>query len=377
MTVALVTNYLPPYRLPLYELLAERFDVEVFCFGGEAHYVPAALRDLDAQIAAARFPAHRLERQRDAASVADSHEAVIASTAGRVALPAAYRGARRRERPFVLWASLWRHPRTPAHALSWPMMRRLYRRADAVLTYGPHVSEYVAGQRGSDDGVFVAPQAVEPELFGRTVEPGEVAALRHELDVPVGRIVLYAGRLVEDKGVRVLLDAWGRVGDGDATLCLVGDGPLTDGNELRGAERVRLAGRLERERLPVAYAAADVVVVPSVATRRFLEPWGLVCNEAMHQGRPLIATDAVGAAAGGLVRDGETGAVVPAGDPAALAEAIERLLADAPLRSRLGESARELVSDFSYARAADAFGQALDTALARTPGRLRRAPKVR
>ena len=80
--------------------------------------------------------------------------------------------------------------------------------------------------------------------------------------------------------------------------------------------------------------------MPSIATRRFLEPWGLVCNEAMSQGRPVIATDAVGAAAGGLVRDGETGLVVPAGDARALAEAIERLLGDAQLRADLGRGAR-------------------------------------
>ena len=104
VAVALVTNYLPAYRIPLYTLLAERLGVEVYCFGGEGHYVPEAMRDLDRQLESAPFPAHRLERQRDAAELAAGHDAVIASTAGRVALPSAYRGARRARRPFVLWA---------------------------------------------------------------------------------------------------------------------------------------------------------------------------------------------------------------------------------------------------------------------------------
>jgi glycosyltransferase involved in cell wall biosynthesis len=367
MTVALVTNYLPDYRLPLYELLAQRLGVELYCFGGEGHYVPASLRDLDRQIERARFPAHRLSHQRDAAALARSHEAVIASTAGRVALPAAYLGARRARVPFVLWASLWRHPRTPAHVASLPLMRKIYRRSAAVVTYGTHVSKYVARIRGRAEDVFVAPQAVEAHLFGRTVTAEETGAWREQAQAADGPLVLFVGRLVEDKGVRVLLDAWRRARTHGAALCLVGDGPLASDPALAGAPGVKLLGHAERAELPVAYAAADLVVVPSIATRRFLEPWGLVCNEAMHQGRPVVATTAVGAAAGGLVRDGETGLVVRAGAPEALAAALERLIGDPALRERLGARAREAVREYSYERAAGAFAQALQ-ATRRTGG---------
>ena len=79
------------------------------------------------------------------------------------------------------------------------------------------------------------------------------------------------------------------------------------------------SARSTPEPLRDVYAACDVLVVPSVPTRTFREPWGLVVNEAMNQGLAVIATDAVGAAAGGLVRDGENGLIVPAGDERALA----------------------------------------------------------
>jgi glycosyltransferase involved in cell wall biosynthesis len=357
--VALVTNYLPPYRLPLYRLLAERLGVEVHCFGGEGHFVPEALRNLDDQLEAADFPAYSLTYQRDAFALARDYEAVIASLVGKVAVPAAFFGARRHGRPFVLWASLWRHPRTPGHVASFPLMRHIYRRSDSVLTYGPHVSEYVERHRGTAEGVIVAPQAVEPEVFGRTVPAAEIAAWRADLGLGDVPLVLFVGRLVEEKGVGVLTEAWRRLG-GNAALCLVGD--QTAGLNWGFGTEVVWAGRLERERLPVAYAAADVVVMPSIATRRFLEPWGLVCNEAMMQGTPVIASTAVGAAAGGLVRDGETGLVVEAGDASALANAIERLLGDAPLRRRLGEQGREAVAEYTYERAAAAFGDALQVA---------------
>jgi glycosyltransferase involved in cell wall biosynthesis len=360
MPIALVTNYLPPYRLPLYSLLHERYGVEVHCFGGEPHYVPEALRDLDRQLREAPFPAHRLARQRDARALARKNDAVIAAIAGRVALPAAYRGARRAKTPFVLWASLWRHPLTLSHSLSFYLMRRIYRRSDAIVTYGDHVSRYVKRYRRTEEGIFVAPQAVEPEIFGREVSHGEQAAWRAEAGIPPDRrIVLFVGRLVPDKGVDVLLRAWRRLGREDAVLCLVGDGPLSD--QARG-EGVVLAGRMERERLPVAYAAATTVVIPSIATRRFLEPWGLVCNEAMHQGTPVIASAAVGAVPGALVLHGATGLVVRSGDDRELAAAIAQLLDDEPLRERLSNLSREAVESFGYESAAVAFGEALSFA---------------
>ena len=92
------------------------------------------------------------------------------------------------------------------------------------------------------------------------------------------------------------------------------------------------------------YAGSDAVVVPSVQTRDFLEPWGLVVNEAFDQGVAVIASSAVGAAAGGPVRNEETGLVVPAGDANALARAIRRLHDDPALRSRLGAAGREAVA---------------------------------
>jgi glycosyltransferase involved in cell wall biosynthesis len=107
------------------------------------------------------------------------------------------------------------------------------------------------------------------------------------------------------------------------------------------------------------YAGADVVVIPSVRSRRFLEPWGLVANEAMHQRIPVIATDAVGAAAGGLVRHGETGLVVPAGDARALAGALRRLHGDRALRERLGEAGARAAARLTFEGWAAGFAAAL------------------
>ena len=287
---------------------------------------------------------------------------MIAPFAGGATLPAAYMGARRFERPFVLCASVWAQPRSVAHAAALPMIRLIYRDADAVVAYGEHVRRFVAGIRGRDDDVFVAPQSVEPRLFGRHVSETEIAAFRSEHRVGDGPLVLYAGRLVPEKGIDVLLDAWPTV-SADATLVLIGDGTLAA--RAAGAPRTRLLGALMRADLPVAYAASSFALLASIPTPRFREPWGLVCNEAMHQGRPVIATTAVGAVAGGLVADGETGVVVAPGAAGALAAAIESLLCDEALRSRLGERARQAVAAYTYDAMVEAFDRAISAARSR------------
>ncbi|HWE34783.1 MAG TPA: glycosyltransferase family 4 protein [Solirubrobacteraceae bacterium] len=359
MRVVLLTTYLAGYRVPLYERLHQRYGIEVLCYGGGERYVPAWFKDLDAQLAAAPFPARWLQGgAREAFAVSRRYDAVIAPFAGGAVLPAAYFGARR----FVLWASVWAQPRGFRHAVALPVTQRIYRRADAVVAYGEHVRRFVAGVRGRDDDVFVAPQSVEPELFARTVDPDSLRAFRAQHRLGDGPLAVYVGRLVAEKGVALLLDAWRDV---DATLVVIGDGPLE--SQARIARNVRFLGPLAREQLPVAYAASLFALLPSIPTPLWREPWGLVCNEAMHQRRPIIASDAVGAVAGGLVRDEVNALVVPAGDREALARAATRLLGDRSLRARLGTEALQSVAPYTYDAMADAFGRALAVAIKPSP----------
>ena len=332
--VALVTGVVSEHRLEPFRLLAEREDVEVLSWHEPAEH---------SQLEAARLAG------------SDRYRAVICGLGGRVALPATYLAARRGHVPFILWASLWAHPRTPAHALSLVPMRAIYRRADAVVTYGPHVTRYVEQYRAAGN-VFEAPQVVDPAVFGRAISDAELAAAHERMGTSTaGFTALFVGRLVPEKGIATLLEAWATASlPPDSTLVFVGDGP-----QAVNGHAVRRLGRLARQELPPLYAAADVLVLPSIATATFREPWGLVCNEAMHQGTPVIASDAVGAAAGGLVLDGRTGMVVPAGDAEALAARLTALAGAPALRDRLGAEARERVAAYTPERWADGMSAAL------------------
>jgi glycosyltransferase involved in cell wall biosynthesis len=167
---------------------------------------------------------------------------------------------------------------------------------------------------------------------------------------------LFVGRMEPEKGVSLLVDAWRDSGVPDppgAALVLVGDGPFAPPS---GAVSL---GRRTPVQLRNSYAGSDVLVLPSIPTPAFREPWGLVVNEAMHQGLPVIASDAVGAAAGGLVTHERTGLVVPAGDRPALAAALRRLHDDPELRRRLGAAARAGVAAYSFDAWADGMVRGL------------------
>ena len=341
--VLFVTNYAPPARVGAFALLSEREDVQFALFGGRLRHGGREPREL-------AFP-HRRTAQREVGALAASgnYRAVVCGTVGRTALPAAYLGARRAGVPFVLWATLWAQPMGPAGVVGYPLLRWIYSHADAVATYGPHVSAYVRA-RGARR-VHEAPQAVDNDFWraGEGAAPGARQAPFQ---------VIFAGRLAREKGVRVLLEAWRMTGLGapDAALVLVGRGPEEAGAAADTA--VVLPGELDPVRLRNFYTASDVVVMPSIRTTTFREPWGLVANEAMNQGLPVIATDAVGAVAGGLVRDERNGLVVRAGDAGALASAIVRLR-DPALRQRLGATARADVAAYDHRAWADGISRAL------------------
>ncbi len=177
---------------------------------------------------------------------------------------------------------------------------------------------------------------------------------------------MFGGRAAREKGIGVLIGAWRASGlrAPAAALVLVGVGSSPPWIPAGGAVQLAQEGIVCLDpATPIQmrnfYAASDVLVLPSIPTRTFREPWGLVINEAMNRELPVIASDAVGAAAGGLVRDERNGLIVPANDAAALARAIGRLAEDPQLRARLGRAGADDVRAYSYDAWANGFSQAL------------------
>ena len=158
-------------------------------------------------------------------------------------------------------------------------------------------------------------------------------------------MIYFVGRLAEKKGVSFLLEAMARLTDDDVTLVIAGDGHLRPTLEARARalglwDRVSFVGYVTGDRKTELLQLADVVVVPSIETASGdSEGFPVVIMEALAAGRVCVASDATGA--DGVLRDGDSGFIVPQQDAAALALALQRALyLDDDARRRLGAAAR-------------------------------------
>lgn len=230
-----------------------------------------------------------------------------------------------------------------------PVLRAMIRSSDAVTAN----STYTAGLiRELHD------RPVERIPFGATVStPRDAAPARADADQPFR--LLFVGRLVERKGVQYLLDALAGLSHrAEVVLDVVGDGPMRRMLERRAADAgiadlVRFHGLVPDGRLMELYAGADAFVLPAVVdSKGDVEGLGVVLIEAAAFGLPLIASEAGGIP--DVVRHGESGLLVPPGEPDALASAIGTLMGEPETAARLGRQARSFVAErFSWDRIID------------------------
>jgi glycosyltransferase involved in cell wall biosynthesis len=254
------------------------------------------------------------------------------------------------------------------HGFAWWLLRRFH--APARRTFCPsHHTIALLHANG-----FSAPL----RLWSRGVDSNQFSpahrreATRAALAPGAERILLYVGRLAPEKRLGFLEEAWRRIRHQapDAVLVLVGDGPARRELEAKAHPGVRLTGYLTGEALARAYAAADVFVFPSDT-----ETFGNVVAEAMSSGVPVVAVHAGGVT--DLVRDGETGLVVPPNDPAALAAALLRLLSDDALRTALGKRARSEAAQRTWERIFDELYEDYHEAIDEPPRATGRLPEMR
>ena len=338
MRVAVIVNMIAPYTRPLFASLAQRDDIDLLIVSETPmerdrrwqpeedlpfEHVMLDTWTLDLSSFAVgsgfktRFDTYLYVPKHPLAPLSSfSPDVVVAAGGGIWSSPANIAAlAVRRWREWAVvpwWGSFTRdHPTWPRR-LAEPWVRTFMRSADAWLVYGTRHARDVRELGADPARTVIAPiTALAPEhpaVRQGTATPGVVR-------------YLYVGRLIERKGLDVLLEAFRRLEAGE--LWVAGDGPLRGEVEAAAARepRLRLLGHLEGEALVDVYREADVLIVPS-----YYEPWGLVVHEALAHGLPVIVSDQVGAG-DDLVEPGANGYVVPAGSPQALAEAMEALTA--------------------------------------------------
>jgi glycosyltransferase involved in cell wall biosynthesis len=240
-----------------------------------------------------------------------------------------------------------RHPmkRVLKRCLLFPLLRR----AKAAFATGSKASDYWVEVGIPRERVFTVSNTPDIDFFEKesALGRGRREAVRKSLGLSHRRTGIFVGRFVEAKGVEIILAAMAGLGsEKQPQLLLVGDGPLKANYEeiiQRHHLPVRLVGFQQKGHLPELYAAADFFLLPSL-----IEPWGVVVNEAMACGLPLLLSDQVGAAYD-LLEQGRNGFMVRVGDVAAWGKALLAMMeiTDSEL-NRMGAASREIVRPWNH-----------------------------
>lgn len=257
--------------------------------------------------------------------------------------------ARRRNVRFVLWSESNHQDNRSGHPWVEYLKQYFLRRCDAFVVPGKSSFAYLRYLGAAAQRIFTAPNAVDNLYFATEAEKARIQEPSHRqrLGLPA-RFILYAGRLVPEKGVFDLLEAYSRLeSDVRAKVGLVfaGDGrsrqELLERSQNIGSGVVCVPGFAQRADLAVLYSLAEALVLPTHS-----DTWGLVVNEAMVCGLPIIVTSVAGCVED-LVEDGWNGRVVPPQDPDRLTDAIRSLVEQPETRRQMSAHSRERIQRYS------------------------------
>jgi glycosyltransferase involved in cell wall biosynthesis len=359
--LVIITEIISPYRIPLFNALARHPDVDLHViFLGETdpnlrqwqvykqeidfsfHVLPSWRRRIG------RYNA-LLNSGMTKALKGAAPEVILCGGYSYVASWQALRWAGRYHVPFLLWSESNLQDFRRSHAPTEFLKKRFLQRCSGFVVPGRSAFEYMRAHGVNENSIFIAPNAVDNELYSRAAENAlrHEAALRKELDLP-GRYFLFVGRLVRDKGVFELLRAYANLNQGvrqEVGLVFVGDGEARsllekEANSISSG-RIQFAGFTQREQLGVYYGLADALVLPT-----YTDTWGMVVNEAMACGLPVVVSRAAGCTAD-LVRENWNGLLVMPKDVPGLESAMSRLAQQTELRTSMGVHSAEHIRNYS------------------------------
>jgi glycosyltransferase involved in cell wall biosynthesis len=349
--VTLLTEIPAPYRIPLFNALADRVDLRVLFLQERHPDRPYDLHRDELRFAwrvvpgfATTVRAHWVTVNSSISRRLAGTDAVLLGGWNQPAFWEALAWCRLRRVPTILWTESTTMDRRSGRLD--PVKRLLLRAPRAFVVPGSAARDYLLGLGVAAERVFVAPNAVDAQVFGRAARTRTDDAVR----------IVAVGRLAPEKGIDTLLEA---VRDLPVEVVLAGTGPEEGRLRTLAGPNVTFLGNVERDALPQVYADADIAVMPSRS-----EPWGMILNEAALSGLPLVSTTAAGAA-WELIEDGVNGFRVAPDDPDALRGAIARLVEDEPFRRSAGERSRALAARFTPDAWADAVARAISAATRR------------
>ncbi len=372
----ILTEIIAPYRIPVFNALARRPELNLHViFLAETDAATRQWRVYKDEIRFSHqvLPAWRwragnhsclINRGLWSALNAAGPQVIVC---GGYSYPASWEAllwARRHQVRFVLWSESTSQDARAGRPWVESLKAYFVRHCERFVVPGKASFEYLRSLGSPEANIVTAPNAVDNSFFAAQAEDARAHAekFRARLQLP-SRFILFAGRLVAEKGVFDLLQAYAKLENGlrsEVGLVFAGDGIARE--ELaQQAKRISpgmicFPGFAQREDLASLYALAETLVLPT-----HTDTWGLVVNEAMACGLPIIVSSVAGSSSD-LVEDGWNGYVVPPRDPRKLSLAIDSLLRQPELQRRMSEHSAERIRNYSPEACAAGLGAAASAA---------------
>ena len=245
------------------------------------------------------------------------------------------------------------------------MNRFMMKKADAMIASGKKSQKHYIHELGKEVGVFYVPKYVVP-YQSKNPEKLLGKLLIKDKKIENKKIILYMSQIVKRKGLNYLIKAFSLLKKKieNVYLLIVGSGPFEEYckklAEVFGIRNIMFTGYVPDEDIELYYNLCNVLVLPSVFLKDYPEPNGYVLYEAMSVGKPLVVTNAVGAAPE-YVQDGVNGFVVQERSVEELYEALLKILTNETLEKEMGRKSKEIHREkINFEKQCEAFKQVIE-----------------
>lgn len=371
--LVVLTEIISPYRIPVFNALAKRPEIDLHViFLAETD---SPMRQWQVYSSEIQFSYEVLQSWRRrlgkynvlvnrnvAEALREAHpDVILCGGYNYLASWQTLHWAKRNLVPFLLWCESTAGDRRSQHLLVERLKQSFLRSCDGFVVPGKSALQYLQQTPDCSGDIFIAPNAVDIQLFSAQgdLARAKQGRLRGALGLP-SRYFLFVGRLVKAKGVFDLLDAYGSLSPelrAEVGLVFAGDGPLRADLEAMARSvfpgSVHFPGFIHRDELPTYYSLAECLVLPTHS-----DTWGMVVNEAMACGLPIICSSVAGCATD-LIKN--NGRIVASGDVEQLRTAMREIASDPELRRFMVEQGRILIRNYSPESCAYGIAEAVLT----------------
>lgn len=273
--------------------------------------------------------------------------------------------AKLRNKRIILWSEEWDwNGKGLARQLFGPIYKLIVKNTDAILVPGTKHRDYYISLGACPEKIFLMPNVSDISQKKEDIQNRQTLAT--QLNIKNQKVILYVGRLVERKGVEYLIRGFAKFKKdyNNTVLIIVGDGDCstrlkTLTRDLGITDSVYFQGHVDDDLLAAYYLLSNVCVVPSI-TQGMGDPWVFIVNEAMYFGKPVVASDAVGAAFD-MIENGKNGYVVPERNSEAIYQALKDILGNLDVEREMGHYSKQIISEqFQYANMVEGFAAAIE-----------------